>query len=221
MLLPQRRPAGGAAYGAAVTEAAAALAKRAGCPAVVLKPADSGLFSFYEKHTRFRPFFEVYETELKRGALTAAHHLTARTVTPSEYRRHRNSFLAGGTYIDMDERGLGYQEELCTVSGGGLFAVSDTRGADESNTTACAIVERDGASLLIKELLLSDGCRPEVAVSALAASTEADRIQLRTQRAMPGDVLAARTRFGMLLPIDGVGLPETDHSATWYGPAFD
>ena len=209
----------GRGYGAAVTEAAAELARRAGCPAVVLKPADSGLFDFYEKHTDFRPFFEVYETELTRGQLMSASPLSARLVTPAEYRRLRNSFLAGGTYVDMDDRGLGYQEALCASSGGGLFAMEYC--GDDGGTCACAFAERVGDKLLVKELLLSEGCRPEEALASLAAATEAERFYLRTPKALPGVPGAARIMFGMMLSIDGVGLPETDQSAVWYGPAFD
>ena len=48
--LPEYR---GHGYGEAVTRAAAELAVQKGFPAVVLKPADDGLFDFYKKRHGF------------------------------------------------------------------------------------------------------------------------------------------------------------------------
>lgn len=205
----------GRGYGAAVSRDAARLAVKAGFPAAVLKPADDGLFEFYEKHTDFRAFFNAYEFELARNDLNQTADIAFSCVSPFEYRRLRNHFLAGTAYIDADVRALGYQQYLSDSSGGGLYAFSED-GAE----IGCAVVERSGGDALIKELLLADCCRPEDAVSSLAALWDAERFFVRTPKPY-GEIRGTLRRFGMILPMTVPTGRINAHSATWYGPAFD
>ena len=204
----------GRGYGAAVSRAAGRFAVDAGYPAAVLKPASAGLFDFYEKHTDFRAYFNVYDIELPRERLTAAQALTPKPVSPREYRRLRNRFLSGSAYIDDDERALEYQQYLCRSAGGGLYALSD--GGD---CVACAIAEKDGGLVTLKELLSAGSGSLVSAASALASLKEAERCHVRSPMPMP-EAQAAPVPFGMMLTTAG---PEclSAHSATWYGAAFD
>jgi GNAT superfamily N-acetyltransferase len=213
----------GRGYGAAVSRAAERLAVGAGFPAAVLKPADAGLFDFYEKHTDFRPFFGAYEFKLTRDQLTPAPAWTPSPVSPGEYRRLRNRFLAGLAYIDADERALGYQQHLSALAGGGLYAL-----LEGGNAVGCAIAEKGGGAIaekggndvVIKELLAADGCRLLDAVSALASLLDSRRYLVRTPTPSE-EAHGAPVPFGMLLPVAGLERCRSAQSATWYGPAFD
>jgi GNAT superfamily N-acetyltransferase len=73
----------GRGFGAAVSRESGRIAIKAGFPAVVLKPADAGLFDFYEKHTDFRAFFSAYEFELPRADLNPPHRELRRRGRPA------------------------------------------------------------------------------------------------------------------------------------------
>ncbi|SHH75192.1 Acetyltransferase (GNAT) domain-containing protein [Sporobacter termitidis DSM 10068] len=204
----------GRGYGEAVTGAAGNLAVKRGFPAVVLKPADDGLFDFYGQRSDFREFFDVYEYRYRPSALPAPT-LTAAPATPEAYRALRRHFLDGTVYIDMDERGLAYQQYLCAASGGGLYALSDG-GRD----AGCAIVEPDGPAVHVKELLLDSDRRPKDAVSALAAHFPAAEYAVRTTSPCAVTPPTGKKRFGMLLANADLENGAA-HNMKWYGPAFD
>jgi ribosomal protein S18 acetylase RimI-like enzyme len=231
----------GRGYGAAVTRSAGILAVRSGYSAVVLKPAEDGLFGFYEKHTEFREFFSACDLELKRDALPPDRRLTLTPLSPAEYRKLRGELLRGAVYIDTDERGLDYQRQLCAPFGG-LYKISEPGGGAAGHvapvkvagmrvsfggTAGCAIVEpdggaaQDGSAVHIKELLLNGSCSTAEAVSAVASVFPAERYAVRTpspRAGLPGSELR---RFGMIMPARGVENAKSLHTAIWYGPAFD
>lgn len=209
--LPEYR---GHGYGAMITRAALRLATQKGYPAVVLKPANDGLFEFYERHSEFRAFFNVFEAEFTAGALPrpdSGYKLSP--VSPAEYRTLRQRLLNGVTYIDMDERGLSYLHYLTAKAGGGFFKL-----LYDGVCTGCAAIEPEDGTIGIKELLLQDGCQMVDAVAAAAALLPAKRYIVRTP---PGSA-NSQTRFGMLASIDGRTADIMSvHSAKWYGFAFD
>jgi ribosomal protein S18 acetylase RimI-like enzyme len=167
--LPECR---GRGYGEAVTRAAYEQAIKIGFPAVVLKPADEGLFDFYEKRTEFRAFFDVSEVEFLANKMAASENTSSENtssgdnpdaadattncsqyaltpVTPAEYRRIRQGLLEGCAYIDMDERSLAYQQYLSEKAGGGLYTLL---GSNEPNGCAgavvgCAVIEPEGSTV--------------------------------------------------------------------------
>ncbi len=219
----------GRGYGEAVTRAACAQAVKLGFPAVVLKPADQGLFAFYESRTRFRAFFEADVSEYAAADLpTHSPRLVLSPVSPAEYRRIRQRLLKNCAHIDMDERALAYQLCLCQKTGGGLYALlndnqsSVNAGAALGNAGAalgCAVIEREGGGTVhIKELLLSDGCRNGDAVSAATGLLPAEKYIVR---ALPGTDKSKNKPFGMLTPPEGCSDVPYVYSAKWYGPAFD
>ncbi len=207
----------GRGFGGAVTRAAASLALAQGFSAVVLKPADAGLFAYYETSVGFTPFFEAVQAEFRPDTLPVKKQSLAMTpVSPAGYRGLRQRILCGGVYIDADERAISYQKQLCDASGGGLYAV----GSDDGEI-GCAAVEKDGDTVLVKELLLSRGFDPEDAVAVVAGHHAASRYVVRypdNNRRPDGE---NGTPFAMILPkpvfSDAAGV----HCAKWYGPAFD
>jgi hypothetical protein len=210
----------GSGYGEAVTRAAGRLASQTGFPAAVLKPAEDGLFAFYEKRSEFREFFTAFEARFTAAELPPSGSLYAiAPVFPSEYRRLRQRFLKGCAYIDMDERGLAYQQYLSEKAGGGLYAL---RFADD--ICGCAVIESGDHSVIFKELLLSGRHRMLDAVSAAAQLLPAD---LYTVIAVSGYEKPEKTafqRFGMLMPIPGreeIFGTSSVQCAKWYGLAFD
>lgn len=206
----------GRGWGASVTQAAAELAAARGYSAVVLKPADDGLFGFYEKHSVFREFFETYTALWDRprdGASTPLY--SVREVRPGEYRDLRRRFLDGRMYIDMDERALSYQARLSRATGGYLAALYS--GAEP---VGCAVLERAEETILVKELLLDRGCTIDGAMTALAGAHPAGRYVVRTPQG-PLAGAAGPLRFGMLRPVPGLGGTLTPEGVAWYGLAFD
>jgi ribosomal protein S18 acetylase RimI-like enzyme len=203
----------GCGYGEAVTREAGRLAVRAGCPAVVLKPASDGLFEFYEKRTAFRTFFETCRGTIDRADLPGPRRLIAAPATPGEYRALRNIFLEGAAYIDMDERALAYQNALCGGAGG-LVRLID---ADGRRDAGCAVVEPDGDIVRIKELL-PGGAMTEEAVAAIAEKFPAEEYDVRTPRSF---CFGAKSRFGMLLRTGPRGMEPSLQTVKWSGPAFD
>ncbi|NLT15254.1 MAG: GNAT family N-acetyltransferase [Clostridiales bacterium] len=213
--LPEWR---GRGYGEAVTRMACAQAAKKGYPAVVLKPADEGLFAFYEKRTDFRSFFEACEAEYSTADLPARDgHLTMAPVSAAEYRRIRQSLLRSCAYIDMEERALTYQQYLCKKAGGGLYKL--LRNGGNGGCTGCAVIEPgENGAVHMKELLLSPGSRVPDAVSAAVRLVKADRYYVRT---LPSEGGKQNRRFAMLAPVESCPNVSYVYSAKWYGPAFD
>ncbi len=229
--LPRYR---GRGYGEAVTRAAAEQATATGFPAVVLKPADEGLFDFYEKRTDFRTFFDVCEVEYSAHDLSAASssgypadecQYALTRVAPAEYRRIRQSLLKGCVHIDTDEGAFSYQQYLCQKSGGGLYML--VRGGDKAGCTGaaagCAVIEpaensAGSVTVQIKELLLSPGCGVKDAVSAVSRLVKAGRYIVRILPEYGGK---KSRRFAMMVPLEGCPNVSYSNSAKWYGPAFD
>jgi GNAT superfamily N-acetyltransferase len=209
----------GRGLGEAVTRAAAALAADRGYPAVVLRPADEGLFAFYAGRCGFAPFFDAASADCsgpELAAYDAGYGL--RAVEPGEYRQLRQACLSGSAYIDMTEYCLGYQEKLSALSGGGLYALEDGGGI-----CGCAVVERTDALTAAKELLTQPGGKVLPAAAAIARRFPADRYHYRTPCNPTLKKLLQKhldcKPFGMLLPPAGRAL--SVQPVTWYGPAFD
>lgn len=209
---PDRR---GLGFGAAVSNAAHKLATQNGYPAVVLKPANDSLFHFYEKHTAFREFFTATTTEWTPADLPAPDHVMLTHATPEEYRQCRRRVLEGSAFIDLDVPAIAYQDALCRHAGGGLYSLSY-----RDKEAGCAVIETEGGTVNIKELLLSRNCPPDNAVAAVAALFPADWYTVRSNSA-GSTINTKKHRFAMLaaLPIPAADL--SVQTAKWYGLAFD
>jgi GNAT superfamily N-acetyltransferase len=207
----------GRGFGGAVTRAAAALALDQGFSAVVLKPADPGLFGYYEKRVGFVPFFEADQAEFRPDALPAKKRgFTLTPAAPARYRSQRQRILGGSVYIDADERALSYQQQLCAASGGALYVIGSDNG-----DIGCAAVEKDGDTVRVNELLLSCGYEPEDAAAAIAGRHAASRYVVRYPGNLCRQGVNKSPPFAMILPKTNISDVGDMHCAKWYGPAFD
>ncbi len=100
----------GRGFGVTVTNKAVQLAKKAGFTAIVLHPADEGLYEFYEKHCGFKTAFYTDKREHDADGL--------QEVSTHDYRIRREELLAARDHIALNERALAY----FVKTGGVLFA---------------------------------------------------------------------------------------------------
>jgi ribosomal protein S18 acetylase RimI-like enzyme len=103
--------------GSAITRELLKIGTKHGFGAIVLRPADDGLFGFYEKCGLTTGFYGFGNAP----ALTAETHGALVRVTPEEYRERREKLLAGITHIAFDRRALTVQERLFGENGGFFF----------------------------------------------------------------------------------------------------
>lgn len=204
-------------YGELVTREAARIAVQKGFPAIVLKPGNDGLFGFYLKHTPFKEYFNVFETEFLPGELSLSESpYSISPVAPEEYRLLRSKLLQGCTYIDMDEKSLSYLHYLCASTGGGMYALSRN-----GKKVGCAAVELEQTRVSVKELLLDTDCQLADAVSAVSAAFTADKYYVRSPYENHGANTSNLKRFGMMMTSPGRAEMSVTQGIKWYGPAFD
>lgn len=207
----------GNGYGEMVTRAAAELAAKTGYPAVVLKPADDGLFTFYTERSAFREFFGAFVSTFTDTDLTPLDpYYSLAPVSPLEYRQLRQKLLEDATFIDMDERGLSYQLYLSARSGGGLYALQR-----DGQCVGCAVIEPEDGIVQVKELHLVDTCRMIDAVSAIAQVIPSEKYTVRSLAAYGTLEKGGYHRFGMIATVTGHPDISSVHTAKWYGLAFD
>ena len=99
-------------------------------------------------------------------------------VSAQEYAALREQALRGRAHVELSAALLAFQADLCDLCGGALVRIAN----------GCAVAERDGAQLLIKELLGTDVLP---AVQALLADFGAQEAQLCVQRPDGAQALAA------------------------------
>jgi hypothetical protein len=108
-------------------------------------------------------------------------------VSAQEYAALREQALRGRAHVELSAALLAFQADLCDLCGGALVRIA----------SGCAVVERDGAQLLIKELLGTDVLP---AVQALLAGFGAQEAQLCVQRPDGAQALAAYRPLSCVAP---------------------
>lgn len=103
-------------------------------------------------------------------------------ISAQEYAALRARLLQGRAYAEPSVALLDFQADLCAMSGGALVHVG----------SGCAVVERDGDTLIIKELLGADTAS---AAQALLAAFDARNAQLCIQKQDGAQPLAAYRPF--------------------------
>ena len=108
----------GLGLGAAVTEAAATLAKARGAAFLCTLPADRGLYAFYEKHLGVR-------CALRRDtrSLWSRPGPTLQPLDAAEYLHRREELLRDRCHQRLSPAAMDFEQSNCELSGGGLFAV--------------------------------------------------------------------------------------------------
>lgn len=128
-------------------------------------PASESLHRFFATNG-FEEQFALVERDMVPGAASPAH---IAAVDGAEYGRLREQNLSGTTHVACGEQALAYQQAVCRLSGGGLFAAG----------TGCACVERTGDTAVVKELLAPEG-EQEGILTALAKAIPAKHWLVRT-----------------------------------------
>ena len=108
-------------------------------------------------------------------------------VSAQEYAALRERVLHGSAHVELSAALLAFQADLCDLCGGALVRIA----------SGCAVAERDGAQLLIKELLGTDVLP---AVQALLAGFGAQEAQLCVQRPDGAQTLAAYRPLSCVAP---------------------
>ena len=103
-------------------------------------------------------------------------------ISAPEYAVLRAQQLQGQTYAEPSAALLDFQADLCAMCGGALVHVG----------CGCAVVERDGDTLIIKELLGADTAS---AAQALLAAFDAQAAQVCLQRQDGAQPMAAYRPF--------------------------
>ena len=141
----------------------------------VIVPASPSLFDFYGQRG-FLPAFSLRERELTPDQLLDLPRdpeISLSPVSPAQYRQRREEFLRGICHVDCGEEGFRYQEKICGRSRGDLLGIR--RGPVEG----CAVVERYGETIAVKELLLP-AALTTAGLAALADAYTCRKLAVRT-----------------------------------------
>lgn len=170
----------GNGYASALMRHFAMDADASGCVLYTL-PAEASLYKWYQA--------VMGTTQTARGErLRIARQQTADAlpnvtrISAPEYAVLRAQLLQGQAYTEPTAALLDFQADLCAMSGGALVHVG----------SGCAVVERDGDTLIIKELLGADTAS---AAQALLAAFDAQTAQVCLQRQDGAQPLAAYRPF--------------------------
>ena len=195
-----------------VTRELVRIAEESGYSAVVLHPADDGLFGYYENASGFESFFYAEESMLTPD--TTPHNIEIIAVSPENYCETREKTLRGTAHIALTPELMKLQEFFSKLYGGGLYAFYS--GGEQ---VGCAIVEISDGSAHAKELLVTEDATAS-AVGAIASLCDVKSVLIRrpiSQNNVRGNI----RRFGMIHRSDNLrASAELPHFA-WYGPAFD
>ena len=150
--------------------------------------------------------FEENFTLARSGFVPGKGRAELKPVDGAQYARIREGFLSGMAHVSYGDHAIGYQQGVCRLSGGGLYAVEG----------GCACVERgEDGLVVVKELLTGADCRSRV-LDELGAAHPGERYEVRSP--WPGE--GERVAFGMIRWLDGV--PEGwDGQNAYLGLAFD
>lgn len=124
-------------------------------PAVTTVPATPSLHNFFAANG-FRECFCHDEVNISPGGNTAP--CTLSPISPAEYGRLREAFLAHQPHILLPEDAITYQQGCSRISGGGLYAAQSPAG----QCILCAEGMENG-TLLVKELLGQPSACEEIA----------------------------------------------------------
>lgn len=178
-----------------------------GVPFLSTVPAEPSLQPLFAG-VGFQPCHPMDEAELE---LPAPGPYPAEEVDGAAYLALRESLLAGTAHAVYSETYLNHQKAVSALAGGGLYRMETPAGA------ACAVVERAGTLLEVRELLAPSGGQM-AALAALAAKLPGKVCRVRCP-AGRSELPGSTTRlFGM-----GKRVPPTEKrlGESYFSLAFD
>jgi GNAT superfamily N-acetyltransferase len=162
----------GKGYGRDTMLYGASCLKNWGADCAILVPAEPSLFRFFDG-LGYAPAFYHIRQERKREDIPAPPAgADAAPARPEEYNAIRRRWLAGRLYADCSDKLVTFQQHLAQACGGDIYRLSLPGGE------GCAVVEPDGAQVVVKELLCAEKDL-DLALAALAARHPAERYALR------------------------------------------
>lgn len=175
----------GHGYASALMRRFAAEADANGCVLYTL-PAEASLYAWYQSVMGTTQTARGTRLRIARAPDMQCPPVIER-VSAQEYAALREEALRGRAHVELSAALLAFQADLCDLCGGALVRIA----------SGCAVVERDGAQLLIKELLGTDVLP---AVQALLAGFGAQEAQLCVQRPDGAQALAAYRPLSCVAP---------------------
>lgn len=175
----------GHGYASALMRRFAAEADANGCVLYTL-PAEASLYAWYQSVMGTTQTARGTRLRIARAPDMQCPPVIER-VSAQEYAALREQALRGRAHVELSAALLAFQADLCDLCGGALVRIA----------SGCAVVERDGAQLLIKELLGTDVLP---AVQALLAGFGAQEAQLCVQRPDGAQALAAYRPLSCVAP---------------------
>ena len=172
--------------------------------ALLVLPAEPVLYPWYREATGSAPLTHAAERAPVSGSDSPSS-LSADVVDAVQYQRLREALLDNRPHVSLPTSLWDWQQALCRLSGGGLFRLG--------NGDSCAVCERDGDTVLVRELLC-----PETNVPAVLAAL---------RRILPAKHFRLRLPVWLAEPEDTVrdfvcGPPElSSDTGIWFGPVFD
>lgn len=175
-------------------------------------PAREDLISFYSKKG-FRVAFSVREAEYEISELAVPEDGMSAAIGAEDYSAAREIMLADRPHISFYDELISYQEYLCKFGGGELLLLKcgDARG--------CAAVERDGDTLIVKELLMPGIPMRDAAAIISACFEGAKRCIVRVPEDAGSD--GSVKPFAMYVRTHYIPNPDDGEVPAWYGFAFD
>jgi GNAT superfamily N-acetyltransferase len=143
--LPEYR---GQGLGGAVTRWMRDRALQEGHGTLCLSPAEAGLRDWYARIAGGTTAFWIRQLCFSRDVLPPPPRCGTEPLSPGAYGVLREQLLADMPHMRFPELLLKFQDAICRLSGGGLYALGGF---------GCAIVEYAGTQALVKELLLPRG----------------------------------------------------------------
>lgn len=170
----------GNGYASALMRRFAMDADASGCVLYTL-PAEASLYKWYQTVMGTTQTARGERLRIARQQAAGALPNVTR-ISALEYAVLRAQLLQGRAYAEPPAALLDFQADLCSISGGALVHIG----------SGCAVVERDGDTLIIKELLGADTAS---AAQALLAAFDAQNAQLCIQKQDGAQPLAAYRPF--------------------------
>ncbi|MBR5343476.1 MAG: GNAT family N-acetyltransferase [Oscillospiraceae bacterium] len=149
----------GCGIGGALSRAAAELGRSRGAELICTRPAEPGLFAWYERELGLRCALlrERRELDSRPGLMPAP-------LDAAEYGRRREALLRDRPHLRLPEAALLLEEANCVSFGGGLYALGNGIAAAYINDGVTEIRELLGAS--------------EEEAAALGAALGTERVRL-------------------------------------------
>lgn len=170
----------GNGYASALMRRFASDADASGCVLYTL-PAEDTLYQWYQTVMGTTQTACGERLRIARQQITDALPAVTRISAP-EYAVLRAQLLQGRAYAEPSAALLDFQADLCAMCGGALVRVG----------SGCAVAEREGDALIIKELL---GADTTSAAQALLAAFDAQAAQVCLQRQDGAQPIAAYRPF--------------------------